>query len=67
MKRTELIRSLRMQAADVGAQFGLVRQGREHEVWQFGSITVAIPRHRELSPGVTRRILRDAKREVEGQ
>ena len=52
MKRTLLIRKVRRVSRQLGLHWRLVRQGREHELWACGPIIVAIPRHRELSPGV---------------
>lgn len=59
MRRTDLIRALRRRAHEAGSTLELVRQGGEHELWKVGETTLSIPRHREISPGVTGRILRD--------
>jgi len=50
MKRIELLRQARQRADAVGVDHGQVRQGAEHEIWQFGSTRVVVPRHREISP-----------------
>jgi hypothetical protein len=35
-----------------------------HDVWSFGGIRIAIPRHTEISDGVTRNILRDTEEKL---
>jgi len=52
MKRGELIRKVRAASSSRGLGWELVRHGKEHEIWACGPVTVALPRHRELSPGV---------------
>ena len=59
MKRTELIRTIRRQAKAAGLTLDLVREGKEHEQWKVGGTMLSIPRHREISPGVTRQLLKD--------
>lgn len=65
MKRAELIQSLRAEAAAAGKTFELARQGRAHEIWQVRLAKVSIPRHREISPGVTRSIMKTVRDELE--
>lgn len=67
MKRTALIRSIRDQARAAGLDLILVREGREHAIWQVGAAKVSIPRHREISPGVTRKVLKAIEDELEGR
>jgi hypothetical protein len=67
MKRTALIRSIRQQAKDAGLTMDLVREGREHEIWRVGGTDLPIPRHREISPGVTRKLLKAVEEEVKGR
>jgi hypothetical protein len=67
MKRTALIRSIRQQAKAAGLSMDLVREGKEHEVWRVGGTDLPIPRHREISPGVTRKLLQAVEREVRGR
>lgn len=66
MKRADLIRSLRRDAAKAGKRFELVREGRGHEVWQLGETRVAIPRHREIAEGTARAIRGAIAEEIEG-
>lgn len=48
-------------AADaVGLTFELHRQGGNHEIWTLGGLRIAIPRHREITPGTAESILRQA-------
>lgn len=67
MKRTDLIRLIRKQAKDAGLPMDLIREGREHEVWRVGGTDLPIPRHREVSPGVTRKLLKAVEKEVSGR
>jgi hypothetical protein len=67
LKRTALIRSIRQQAKAAGLSMDLVREGKEHEVWQVGGTHLPISRHREISPGVTRKLLQAVEREVRGR
>lgn len=38
----------------------LARNGAEHDIYRRGRTVVAVPRHRELSPGVARAIAKTA-------
>jgi len=38
----------------------LARNGAEHDLWRREKAVVAVPRHRELSPGVARSIAKTA-------
>lgn len=67
MKRADLLRTIRKQARGAGLSMDLVREGREHEQWRVGETMLSIPRHREISPGVTRQILKDLAAELEGR
>jgi len=40
----------------------MVRQGAEHEIWACGPVLVALPRHRELTPGVVNDVRRKLER-----
>jgi hypothetical protein len=59
MKRAELVRRVAAAARRAGVGWRLVRQGREHELWQCGRINVAIPRHRDIGEITARRIMAD--------
>jgi len=37
-----------------------VRNGGEHDIYRLGQVVVAVPRRRELSPGVARKIAKTA-------
>lgn len=58
MKHTDHIREINKAAKAAGLDVILVRQGGEHEVWRCGGTQFAIPRHRELTPGVVDSIRR---------
>lgn len=40
-----------------GRDFGLVREGRNHEMWNIGDARLVIPRHREVNERTARSIL----------
>lgn len=61
------MKAIRRSAKSAGMELEFVRQGREHEVWRVGSTLLSIPRHREISPGVTRQVLKDLDAELEGR
>jgi hypothetical protein len=52
MKRSDHVREIRLAARAAELDLLLVREGAEHEVWGCGDVQIAIPRHRELTPGV---------------
>lgn len=59
MKRVELIRRIGVAARRGDIEWRLVREGREHELWQCGPISVAVPRHREIGETTAHRIMAD--------
>lgn len=48
VKRAQLMKDIKAQADEAGVEWTLVRQGANHEVWQFGSKRLTIPRHNEI-------------------
>lgn len=50
MKRTDLIREIRQAAKGRGLRFESVRDTGRHEVFECGTVRVAIPRHRDIGP-----------------
>jgi hypothetical protein len=50
MKHDELVRDIRKAARSRGLDFEMVRQGGSHEVWQCGTVKVAIARHGDIGP-----------------
>ena len=46
-----------MIAGQRGLDFGLVREGRNHEIWRIGNARLVIPRHREVNERTARSIL----------
>jgi hypothetical protein len=59
VKRAEMIRGIGAAARRAGVEWRLMREGREHELWQCGPIGVAVPRHREIGAKTARRIMAD--------
>ncbi len=52
MRRSDLARHLAAQGARQ------VREGSRHSIWQHGSTSSAVPRHREIAPTLARAICR---------
>ncbi len=52
MNRTKLLRILRANGAHQD------RSGGNHDIWKRGSKSAPVPRHREISEGTVRSILR---------
>lgn len=50
MKRDELIREIRKAAKARGLSFEVLREGAAHQIFRCGTVTVPIPRHREIGP-----------------
>jgi hypothetical protein len=59
MKRLDLLRQISRGAKRFGVPLALVRQGKEHEFWQCGTLRFAVPRHREIAEGTADAIKRD--------
>lgn len=49
MKRVDLMKEIAAAAKAAEVEWVFVRQGRAHEVWQFGIKRFTVPRHREIS------------------
>lgn len=49
MKRTVLLRKIARSANRAGAEWRLVRDRGDHEVWSLDGIRVVVPRHREVN------------------
>ena len=62
MRRADFIRQVRATSKSHGVVWRMVRQGAEHEIWSCGPIIVALPRHRELTPGVVNDVRRKLER-----
>jgi mRNA interferase HicA len=52
-------RDLRKKLGEYGWYF--LREGSDHEIWSNGEVIEPIPRHREVSEYLARKILRRAK------
>jgi hypothetical protein len=55
MRRAELTRDIRRAAKALGLEIESW-EGAEHEIWMVGGVKTQIPRHREISDGVTAKI-----------
>lgn len=49
MKRRDLIKRINEMAKQDNVEWGLLRQGSNHEVWSYGGFRVVIPRHNEIN------------------
>ena len=58
MKHRDLIGRIAAAARGADRTFKLLRQGREHEVWELGGVRVTIPRHREINQVTAMTIMR---------
>lgn len=54
MKKRDLDKALK----DLG--FSKVREGGNHEVWSNGSISIPVPRHREINERLAKAIIKQA-------
>lgn len=59
MKRTKLMKEIARRAKAEGVDWAFLRQGANHEVWQYGSLRVTVPRHTNINEMTARGILRD--------
>ncbi len=66
MKKRDLVKQLRIIARQRNLDFGLVREGRNHEVWTIGESRLVIPRHREINERTARSILSRAREVRDG-
>jgi hypothetical protein len=55
---------LRRAARKAGKQFEFVRRGKKHDLYRIDGTKVPIPRHSEISPGLTESILHDMEAEL---
>jgi mRNA interferase HicA len=49
VKRRALLKRIAAAAAEADIDFGLVREGAEHSVYQCGSERFTVPRHAEIN------------------
>lgn len=52
------------QAADMGIEWSLLRKMGDHDIFSLGGLRLSIPRHTEISDGVTRSLLRDSEEQL---
>jgi mRNA interferase HicA len=62
MKKRELLKRLRSEAARQRIDLVLIREGANHEVWRFGTQRLVIPRHNEINEHTARSILEHARK-----
>jgi mRNA interferase HicA len=58
VERGDLIWKVRRAADEAGRDWALVREGGSHEIWLCGVTEVPVPRHREITEGTARRVMR---------
>lgn len=49
VKQRDLVKRIAEQAASVSVPWTLIREGGNHAVYQLGSTTIPVPRHREIN------------------
>jgi len=59
MKRTKLMKEIARRAKSGGVEWVFVREGANHEVWQYGTLRVTMPRHSDINELTAKGILRD--------
>ncbi len=62
MKRKDLLARLGSPAARAGVPFTFLRHGGRHDLYRFGQVPVAVPRHREIDAQTARAIIRACER-----
>ncbi len=63
MKRRDLLKKIAKAAKASGGEFGLVREGAEHTLYQLNGQRVVVPRHGEINEITVVEIMKD----LEGQ
>jgi alpha-L-fucosidase len=58
VKKRDLMRTIGRAARDANLEWGLIRQGAEHELWSLDGERVTVPRHREIDEFTARSILK---------
>ena len=64
MKPRELKERIAAAATARGTIWRKVRDGKRHELWQCGSTSVTIPRHREINEYTAEGIFKDLEQEL---
>lgn len=64
MRRRDIIRAIKAEAARQGTTWELTREGSNHTVFQLGSTKIPIPRHVEIGPGTTEAIFKQTEPEL---
>jgi hypothetical protein len=59
MKTGALERDIRRAAKAAGLSWTMIREGRNHELWQCGTVQVLISRHRDLPEPVADKVRHD--------
>lgn len=57
MKRRDLIRLIRLEAARQAVSFEAVRNRGGHKIFQLDDVPIPVPNHREIAEGTARSIL----------
>jgi hypothetical protein len=62
VKRKDLLSRLASAAHRAEVPFVFVRHGGRHDLYRFGQVPVAVPRHREFDEQTARAIIRACER-----
>lgn len=64
MKRRDIIKAIKAEAARQHVAWTLTREGANHTVYRLGSTKIPIPRHTEIGPGTAEAILKETEPEL---
>jgi hypothetical protein len=64
VRRSDLLRRIARRARAGSVEWRLVREGRQHEIWQCGTTRVSVPRHREINDYTAEAIMKDLEQDL---
>lgn len=65
MRRTDLEKQLRAIAKTKAVAFSKSREGANHTIFNMNGTKIPVPRHREISEHLAKKILKDARAAVD--
>jgi hypothetical protein len=64
VRRSDLLRRIARRARAGSVEWRLVREGRQHEIWQCGTTRVSVPRHHEINNYTAEAIMKDLEQDL---
>jgi len=64
MRRRDLIKRIAAEARRANIEWMVIREGANHSLYQLGRVTIPIPRHSEIGPGLTEAIFKQCEPEL---